>query len=163
MSKINNKLEDFAFDILVDNDMLKVPVDLIALANNNNIKVYKKELPQGISGAIRYSDELDTFQILISEDEPYNRKRFTLAHELAHYFLEKDKLQLEKNIHFDTKYRRISDKEEIDVDYLAGALLMNKTIIKELYDINPSVKILAKLFRVSESAMFVRLKTLGLK
>lgn len=163
MSKINNELEEFAFRILVENDMLKVPVDLVALANNNNIKVYNQELPQDISGAIRYSEDLDIFQILISSDEPFNRKRFTLAHELAHYFLEKEKLQLAKNIHFDTKYRRVSDTNEKEVDYLAGALLMNKAIIKELYDINPSVKTLAKLFGVSESAMFVRLKTLGLR
>lgn len=163
MAKINKRLEEYAFDIIVDNDALRLPVDLISIANNNGIEVYRKKLPDEISGAIRYNEQTNKFQILLEESDSFTRQRFTLAHELAHFFLEKNKLQNSKEIHFDTRYRKIKDSSEREVDYLAGALLMNQAIVKELYEIKPSVSHLANIFKVSESAMQVRLKMLGLK
>jgi len=115
--------------------MLKLPVDLIRIANNNKIEVYYKKLPNGISGAIRYDNDKKRFQILIANDEPQNRQRFTLAHELAHFFLEKDKLETMQEIHFDTLYRKNINSNEEKVGYLAGALLMDSAIIKKMYKI----------------------------
>ena len=46
-------------------------------------------------------------EYLMQED-----KRFTLAHELAHYFLEGQKLLCNQEIHFDTKYRKDRNLEE---------------------------------------------------
>ena len=162
MSKFNYELGKMASDILVKNDTFKLPVDLIAIANNNNIEVYKQQLPDGISGAIRYSDSTKKFQILLEEREPINRQRFTLAHELAHFFLEREKLLIDQEVHFDPKFRRYHNKEEERVDYLAGAILMDKKMLSVLYKINPSISVLAKTFNVSESSMTVRLMILGL-
>lgn len=156
---INHTLEELSKDILVKNDMLKLPVNLIEIANNHNIEVYYVKLPDGISGAIKYNEEYNNYQILIEEREPENRKRFTLAHELAHYFLNdvsKDKL------HYDVAYRSQKNEKEKRADYFAGALLMEENIIKKLYRINPSIKELAQVFMVSESAVTVRLMTLGI-
>lgn len=164
MGKNKNKsLEDFSLQILEKNDMLKVPVDLIAIAKNNKIEVYQTELPDEISGAIRYDKQTSKFQILLNQKESYVRRRFTLAHELAHFFLEREKLQQEENIHFDTMYRKIKNPDEKNVEYLAGALLMNESILRDLYEINPSIKFLSNIFRVSESAVTVRLMKLGIK
>lgn len=162
MSEINKKLEILANDILLKNDMLKLPVDLVAIANNNNIDVYRTELPVGVSGAIKYNEETKKFQILIDKGDPVNRQRFTLAHELAHYFLQGEELLTNKDLHFDTLYRRSLNSEEYQVDYLAGAMLMDKEMLTKLYQINSSIKLLATLFQVSESAMTVRLMKLGL-
>lgn len=162
MAKINKRLETLATDILVKNDMLKLPVDLISIANNNNIEVYYKELPIGISGAIKYNESIQKFQIIIEKRDPANRQRFTLAHELAHYFLQGEEFQANREIHFDTLYRRNVNCEESQVDYLAGAILMNDDLLKKLYKTNNSISVLSKIFRVSESSMTVRLMILGL-
>ena len=162
MSNINNNIEIKANDILVKNDMLKIPVDLITIAHNNDIEVYHKCLPDSVSGAIRYNKDTKKFQILIDDGETENRQRFTLAHELAHYFLEKEKLLCGEEIHFDTQYRKSTTPREAEVDYLAGALLMDKSLVTKLYNIYPSVSLLAKTFNVSESAMTMRLMMLGL-
>lgn len=161
MSRINNKLEQKANNILVSNDMLKLPVDLIKIAENNNIDVYYKELPEHISGAIKY-DNLDRkFKILLNKSETKNRIRFTLAHELAHYFLTQKELKESGEIFIDTMYRQDNSNEQ-DVDYLAGALLMDKEILERAYRAIQSISVLAKIFEVSEAAMTVRLIKLGL-
>ena len=162
MQSINMKLEEQANSILVAHDMLKLPVDLIKIASDNNIDVYYRTLPNGVSGAIKYDEEEKKFKILIEKNESRNRQRFTLAHELAHYFLMKDSLEMNQEIHIDTCYRKEKNSTESDVDYLAGALLMDKTLLERAYQITPSVKQLAQLFGVSESAMTVRLMKLGL-
>ncbi len=161
MAKYNKNLENLAKDILVKNDMLKLPVNLIEIANNNNIEVYYVSLPQGISGAIKYNDKKNKFQILIEKNEPESRKRFTLAHELSHYFLQGTYFLNEHKIHYDALYRSGTNETEKKADYLAGALLMNEELLTKLFRINPSIKELAKTFMVSESALTVRLMTIG--
>lgn len=162
MSSIDKQLEVMANDILIKNDMLKLPVDLNEIARNNNIDVYYSELPDGISGAIRYNGDKQKFEILIEKNENVGRQRFTLAHELAHYFLEGQQLLRSQEIHFDTLYRRQKNSEERKVEHLAGALLMDKEMLAKLYNICPSIRILSQTFGVSESAMTVRLMILGL-
>lgn len=160
MSNIKIELEDFAQDVLVKNDMYKIPIDLISLANNNNIDVYEKELEDKISGAIKYDKEKNKYIILLNKNDHYNRKRFTLAHEIGHFFLDKEILESDE-IHVDILYRN-SDEKEKEVDYFAGALLMPKRLIEIMYKDNPTISELAEIFEVSESAMTVRLDILGL-
>ena len=140
--------------------MYKIPVDLIKIANNNNIEVYKSEVEEKISGAIKYYKKEDKFIILLNEKDSEFRRRFTLAHELGHYFLHKDILKSDE-IHVDTLYRMPSEKER-EVDYFAGALLINKKLLEKMYLKTTSISALSQIFEVSESAMTVRLDILGM-
>lgn len=160
MANINYNLEEFTSDILIQNDMYKIPVDLIKIANNNNIEVYKSEVEEKISGAIKYYKKEDKFIILLNEKDSEFRRRFTLAHELGHYFLHKDILKSDE-IHVDTLYRMPSEKER-EVDYFAGALLINKKLLEKMYLKTTSISALSQIFEVSESAMTVRLDILGM-
>lgn len=160
MARINKELEEFAQDILVKNDMYKIPVDLINLTNVLEIDVYEQELENKISGAIRYSKEEDKYTILLNKKDNINRRRFTLAHEIGHYFLDKETLESDE-IHVDVLYR-CTDEKEKEIDYFAGALLMPKGLVEIMYEDNPSISELAEIFEVSESAMTVRLDILGL-
>lgn len=170
MKKINERLEELTSEILLNNDMYKVPVDVIKIASTNDIKVYEGDLEKKISGAIRYKKEENEFEILVNKNDIKTRQRFTVAHELGHYFLHQDFLKSEE-IHVDIMYRAIEkNKVEIErererekeVDYFAGALLMNKTLLEKAYRENNSIKELAEIFNVSVSAMTVRLDVLGL-
>lgn len=161
MSNINTRIEKKANDILLKNDMLKLPVDLIKIAKNNDIEVYATSLPNDISGSIKYNEEKQKFQILIEESDSYDQQKFTLAHELAHFFLERDTLLNNQEIHFDTKYRKYGNIEE-EVDDLASAILMNEIMLRRLFDVCPHIPSLARAFEVSESDMTVRLTKLGL-
>lgn len=164
MANINYDLEDFASDILIQNDMYKIPVDLIKLANNFNIEVYQSELENKVSGAIKYDKNQDVYTILLNEKDSENRKRFTIAHELGHYFLHTEILKSDE-ILVDTLYRMKSDENrelEKEADYFAGALLMNKKLLEKMHEQGYSISSLAQIFEVSESAMTVRMDILGL-
>lgn len=164
MIRINEKLEEFTSDILLNNDMYTIPVDVIMLAHNNEIKVFEAELDKNISGAIRFNNDTKKFEILVNSKDSKVRQRFTIAHELGHFFLHKDILESE-DIHIDILYRTEKTPEEVErekeVDYFAGALLMNRTLLKKLRN-SYSITELAEMFEVSASAMTVRLDILGI-
>ena len=166
MCKIKEDIEEITSEILLNNDMYKVPVDVVKIANSNDIKVYEGDLDKKISGAIRYKKEEKRFEILVNKNDAKTRQRFTIAHELGHYFLHQEFLKSEE-IHIDTLYRAVEtyDEEraiEKVVDYFAGALLMNRTLLDKLYKEDNSIQDLADIFNVSVSAMTVRLDILGL-
>ena len=160
MSKINEKIEELTSNILLDNDMYKVPVNVLKIAKNYDIEVFEGDLTQDVSGAIRYIKETKKFEILLNKNNAKQRQRFTLAHELGHYFLDREILENDE-IHIDTLYRT-PDSDEKEVEYFAGALLMNKTLLEKIHKENKKIAELAELFDVSISAMTVRLDILGL-
>jgi len=166
MSKIVDEFEELTENILINNDMFKVPVDVVKIAKLNSIKVYEGNLDKNVSGAIRYNKEKDYFEILVNKNDTRQRKRFTIAHEIGHFFLHKEILMSDE-IHIDIMYRMPNEDEEQkrrekDVDYFAGALLMNKTLLTKMYNENNTITELAEIFDVSVSAMTVRLDILGL-
>lgn len=163
MSKVDERIEEITSEILLKNDMYTIPVDVIMLANNNEIKVYEANLPKEVSGAIRYNN--GAYEILVNENDVDARKRFTVAHELGHYFLHLDMLK-ESDVHIDILYRtelkNVAERErEKEADYFAGALLMNRTLLERLRN-NNDIAELAEIFDVSVSAMTVRLDVLGI-
>lgn len=173
------ELERLTSQILFNNDMYKIPVNLLKIAKNCGITVYDTDFEKlgnkNVSGAIRYVD--NKFSILLNKNEPEERKRFTLAHELGHFFLDNEILKSSK-IHVDTLYRTCGDSSyvaqkneeqsqleltpENEIDYFAGALLMNRMVLRKVFEIEQSTERLAKIFKVSYSAMTVRLDKLGL-
>ena len=166
MSKIINEFEELTSNILINNDMFKIPVDVVKIAKLNDIAVYEGDLEKSVSGAIRYNKEKENFEILVNKNDTRERKRFTIAHEIGHFFLHKEIL-MNDEIHIDIMYRMPNEdeeqkKRERDVDYFAGALLMNKTLLTKMYNESNTITELAKIFDVSVSAMTVRLDILGL-
>ena len=165
INKDNNiilELEELTNEILFEHDMLKIPVDVVKIADDLGIEIYETELKKEISGAISYDSKNKKFSILLNKKNSTKRKRFTIAHELGHYFLHKNILENDE-IHIDIMYRDDSrNYEEKKVDYFAGALLMNKMLLEKLYNKTDSIAELSEIFDVSESAMTVRLNILGL-
>lgn len=167
MSKTKEYLEELTTQILLDNDMMyKAPVDVIGIAKAYGINVYTAEFDNEVSGAIRYDSQTKKFEIIVNKNNAEVRRRFTIAHELGHYFLHQEML-INSDVHIDTLYRlavqadKTTKEQEREVDYFAGALLMNRMAIEKLIE-NYSVEELANIFGVSYSAMTVRLNILEL-
>lgn len=138
---------------------------------------------EGISGLIMYRQDHNEFGIFIEEKDHPNRKRFTFAHELGHYFLHKKLLQsgawyfldTEKSFSLfratcPTQYQEIDVKEiekekirEAEANCFAAEFLMPKDLVEKAYhELNYNIKELASFFRVSEQAMTFRLINLSL-
>lgn len=160
MCKIIEEIEELTSSILFNNDMYKIPANILKIAELNDIDVYEGDLDKKILGAIRYDKDKKGFTILLNKNQNNKQKRFTLAHELGHFFMHKEILESEE-IHVDIMYK-IKDEEEKEVDYFAGALLMNRMLLEKMYENTTSITELADIFDVTTSAMTVRLDTLGL-
>lgn len=160
MSKIKENLEDLTSRILVNNDMYNIPVDPIKIAKTYDIEVYQGELDNKIAGAIRYYKEKDKFEILVNKKDPMVKKRFTIAEELGYYILYEEKLKKEE-VHVNLIDKTVNEEEK-EVEYFAGALLVNKTLLENVYNSNSTILELAQLFKVSISSMTLRLNVLGL-
>jgi Zn-dependent peptidase ImmA (M78 family) len=109
--------------------------------------------------------------IVVNASHHPNRQRFTLAHELAHHVLHRD--YLTENVHVDTtvltRNERSStgaDRKEVEANAFAAELLMPQPQLRRLgkVDVNDDVKLadLARTFKVSPTAMAIRLENLQL-
>mgnify|MGYP000051606101 CR=1 FL=1 len=137
----------------------KFPVDVEALLTQLNISIEKRKLDNDISGMLLSQN--DRYIIVVEERHPLNRQRFTIAHEIAHYFLHKNlKEKFEDNVFF-RGYS--SDSLEFQANNFASDLLMPKTVfIEKIKNGMNQIEDLAKFFGVSTLAIRVRAKQLNL-
>lgn len=77
----------------IDGYLSEHPVKLGAIAKRLGVKVLLSTLPRGTSGQI--GQENGGFVIRINRHEAKHRQRFTLAHELAHFLLHRDRIVAE--------------------------------------------------------------------
>lgn len=172
MSK--QSIELLAHDILEEYDIGTLPVDPIIIANDLGIKVYAEDYNPFngdiVSGAIvKYENE--SIEIFVNKHDSYERQRFTIAHELGHYFM---------HLQNTPKFERVDMRratgygtnmpEEVEANNFAAALLMDKNMVIEKFmltknfkfSVSKSIEYLADIFGVSKSAMQYRLINLGL-
>lgn len=136
------------------------PVNAFDIANNENIQiVYFKptEKTRKIAGLF----VKDKKTIYLNSDDPADRQNFTLAHELAHYFLEHKPNEYGISWRNPEGYENKPEKEQ-EADCFAAELLMPTKLIrkvqKELDLQDTDVAALSKIFGVSISAMKYRLR-----
>ncbi|WP_061014801.1 ImmA/IrrE family metallo-endopeptidase [Photobacterium leiognathi] len=97
------------------------PVKLGALAKRLNLIVKKATLPANISGQIKDDNGVITIKINAHDTKP--RQRYTLAHEIAHFFLHRHLLQ--NGISDDVLYRSVlSNSIEAEANRLAADIIM---------------------------------------
>ena len=126
----------------------------------SDIDVRYEQMDPNQSGSFKYAN--NKWIIGVNKNHHPNRQKFTLAHELAHYVLHK-----EKNVEFvDTIFFRNNetDSTEYMANEFAAKLLMPEDKVRTL--INQGIKnigILAQEFGVSASAMKYRVISLGYK
>lgn len=150
-------------------------LDVISLANHYGFTVYSASL-QDESGIVLISDAgLAQFNnakkvILVNSNDSSLRRRFTIAHELAHYFLHLTESEKKYVAYRDYENHGEKDKEEREADYFASNLLMpeNKVraAIRALVAISNTsdedkISFISHMFLVSAQAARVRLIHLG--
>lgn len=145
---------------------LEVPVKVGALASELGLGVMRATLKPGISGQIEPSTEHPAgFVIRVNRHEVKTRQRFTIAHEIGHFILHRDRIG--DGISDTILYRsKLSNALEAEANRFAADLLMPAESLKSqiaqcgLSKSDESARRLAAIFQVSDDAMLIRL---GLK
>jgi Zn-dependent peptidase ImmA (M78 family) len=133
--------------------------------------LYSDKLDPNISGAIIYEENI--FAIIINKLKPETRMHFTIAHELGHYFLHKDhiinsKAVIDGESSLDGQVILYRDDNanrailETEANNFAATLIMPEELVKEVWYKLKEVETCAKIFKVSVSAMSIRLERLKL-
>lgn len=155
--KIYEIISDFSYDF-------SPPV--IKIANLYGLKVVSTDLSEYGNDVAGFYDAKNK-TIGVSENDLSVRQRFTIAHELAHFFLD-HKLEDGGELLYRKDLNESLDPQEIEANYFAAMMLMPEEEVKKalniyVVDLNSysDIRELAKLFNVSFSAMKYRLMNLN--
>ena len=143
-------------DRIVESHQRKVPVMVVPLANELGIRVRRThKWNDNICGAI--VNQNGWYTIWTNAKHHLNRRRFTVAHELAHYILHRDLIG--DGVYDDAMFRSgLSGKVEREANRYAANLLMPWPLIRKcMKEGLNSVEDLAARFRVSRTAMSIQL------
>ncbi|GGF15867.1 ImmA/IrrE family metallo-endopeptidase [Youhaiella tibetensis] len=144
----------------------KVPVDLEGICREFGIRLHEAWLDTDISGELVSIPETGSYQINVNASHSTARKRFTIAHELGHFFLHRHLIG--RGIDDDRVYRStsagryhntaIGPREETEANRFAASLLMPQSHIVQLQrDGVLTPEALAAKLLVSPAAMRIRL------
>ena len=140
----------------------RAPVNLDEMSSALGLKVQRQFMADDVSGKIERSG--DSYVITINALHSPTRQRFTQAHEIAHYVLHRDLIG--DGIVDDAMYRSSQLRSELETqaNRFAADLLMPVPLVRQAYRTD-GIRDLASLtakFQVSEDAMRIRLKQIGL-
>ena len=155
--EIEQKFKDIIIEETSVSDNIP-PVNVERIAHRVGIPVYLEKLDWDISGKITKDLEKEQgYYITINSSQPPNRQRFTLGHELAHYFLHREKIG--DGITDDSLYRSagISNLEDVEANRFSAKLLMPLELILHIKETNNDLQYIADKLRVSENALYIRL------
>jgi len=145
-----------------------IPVDLDFICQEEGFNVYVEDLNEFeqqhgrvISGILFLSS--GDKDIYVNHNDIPERRRFTIAHELAHYYLHHGEDNPEKGVI--VSFRGERSTQEYEADQFAAELLMPEINIREyLRDMSvPFISNLALFFDVSKAAMRFRMDKLNLR
>jgi hypothetical protein len=138
-----------------------VPVQVIPIASELGLNCYTvSDWDDEISGMIVRDEKRggkSGYAIYVNSKHAEVRRRFTIAHEIAHYVLHRSLIG--DGIEDDALYRsKLSSAIEAEANRFAADILMPWSLLNaEIAKGNNSVEALAKAFNVSKSSMSIRL------
>jgi Zn-dependent peptidase ImmA (M78 family) len=163
------EIERRAQEILGDHGMLDMAVDPIRLANDRGIKVFNAKFgEEAIHGLLARRTGVGS--IYVEADDHPVRKRFTVAHELGHFFLHlegKDGEFVDNADNFRTAADPDAEwtperRREWEANVFASAVLMPAELVRRKWPAIRDVEGMAHWFQVSYQAMAYRLEDLGI-
>lgn len=152
------------FDLIDQYTAEPVPIQIEHLIEDLGIELDKKaDLPDDIAGEISCLGN-NKYKISVNKNDHYFRKRFTMAHELAHFLFHRSLLG--DGVIKDSRLYRstnpvITPHHEVQANKFAAELLMPlKHVRKDYKEMNKDIQKVAAKWQVSPQAMEIRL---GLK
>lgn len=136
------------------------PVDIKKMAQDLGLSIYElSNMGTGMSGKL-YQDRRSPsgFSIGVNAADSYTRKRFTIAHEIAHFMLHRDDIL--DGVVDDAFYRseHLSGAQETEANKFAADILMPYHLVQAMAKRGVvNVDALAGKFGVSSQAMSIRL------
>ncbi|HAZ10787.1 MAG TPA: hypothetical protein DCY56_06760 [Candidatus Omnitrophica bacterium] len=136
------------------------PVDLNKILSHVGINLLPYPFPEKVSAILL--KESDMLVVGVNNAHHPNRQRFSIAHEIGHYLLGHykdifvDMSEISEG-RFDASDSEHNKVQEQEANYFAGELLMPLFMLKRDFQKTRNVEEVAKLYRVSKDALWIRL------
>jgi Zn-dependent peptidase ImmA (M78 family) len=139
----------------------EAPVNISAMINELGIDLKAENLGKEISGLIqriRDNKSEDRYVITVNSEHSKSRQRFTMAHELAHYFLHR--IYIGDGILEDALYRsKLSNVKEREANIMAARILTPRDlVIKLMSKYKNDYSHVAKALEVSQEMLRITLR-----
>lgn len=170
-----NTAEDRAQELLDELKIASIPVPVERIARLLGAQVRYSQLDDELSGMVFIRD--DTPIIGVNALHHPNRQRFTIAHEIGHLCLHRDKVAMAVHVDKrfpvpvlkrDAKSAAGTERFEIEANQFAAALLMPRRILDKVLaethtDIEDEMALetCAKKFKVSRATLEFRIRNLS--
>jgi len=149
---------DLARKLLKDHGIIAPPIPVAEIAQKEGFSVkYIQGEPNSFSGILHR----DLKAIGINADHPRVRQRFSIAHELGHYYLRHPQEEESIGIGDDSEEWKIFESE---ANEFAGELLVPKDFLKEEYNklkkntlLEEKIQSLLLTFNVSREVLIIQL------
>lgn len=170
---LKNEIIEKAKKICAENHISEYPVNIVGLCERFGISVYQEYLPDDVSGFIVAQEEplekYDSKQVIVVNlSDCASRRRFTIAHELAHYILHKkpdDALYAHRdagqNGGMEQEANIFASNLLMPEDLVRSALKQQGEAGRKLFDFE-KIEFISGQFAVSRPAAQVRLEQLRL-
>jgi Zn-dependent peptidase ImmA (M78 family) len=146
---------EMARKVLHETNMMRIPIPVEDIAKHYGFRVVLLDQPpEKFSGILHRGKKA----IGINQHHHPVRQRFTLSHELGHYFLDHPDASDENFDEAETAERKIYEAE---ADEFAAELLMPRELLKAALQENADVEALRTKFQVSRHVVAIQLATHG--
>lgn len=157
-----DRAQQTAHKLLHDYGYTSPPVSPIDISGRLGIEVIEVEMPEKFRDVSGFID-MDKKIIYVNKSDPFNRKTFTIAHEIGHFLLHKEKFERDPGwyrVLYRTKpmVDQETTVEEKEANCFAASLLVPLDQLKR-YESFPS-SIQATIFGVSQEVIEYRRKSL---
>ena len=147
-----------ALRIAESRNLKRTPLDVIGLASSIGLSIEYLPLTPDISGFLKRKGQ--SWTIGVNSLHHPNRQRFTIAHELGHYFLHRDHGDFEDRALFRKEMQY--DHREFEANNFASKLLMPENEFRaQVIRYPANVDSVARHFGVSKAAATFRADSLG--
>lgn len=164
------RADTMAQRVLAEHSELEPAIDPIMIAESLGVAVVYRSMKPDVSGMLLRQG---THSVIgVNEDHAQVRQRFTVAHELGHLHLHPGRpviLDAAVLVNLRDQVSSLAtDREEIEANRFAAALLMPETLIHRevgrlgIAEPDNLIAAMAKIFNVSAAAMTFRLTNLGI-
>ena len=168
-------VEEFALDFCNEFDIITNNVPIVSIAQQLGFKIYVSIMNnRNISGLLsvdeRYMSKYGTDKIIkINKVDSIQHKRFTIAHEIAHYIFDYKGGDF-ASVFYITDDEHNSHIEEQRANRFAAAILMKKDVFIDMFNAYKKeynnhyelINCLAEKFNVSQKAVSLRIEELNL-
>ena len=147
---------------IIEKNWTETPVPIYDIIQEIGLKLVLVSLDDNISGWIERKNG-HKYEIVVNSSHSETRRRFTAAHELAHYIYHRDLLgdgvsdsKAYRSLESKLNNKRITIAHERQANSVAANILMPSHALANISE-TENIALLAQKFIVSEQAMRIRL------